>query len=137
MTFTYAVHTRVGIGIPKYRKYRKIPKFNSIEYWKCSIPKFQYYWILKKIPIPKFNNTEIFGIIPKIPKSQISLYAEKKYKKIQNFFSQIFFWTFFQQFLDFFREFPVFLGIFRYFRDSIPKISVLLNFGIGIFFSIQ
>ena len=25
----------------------EIPKFNSIEYWKCSIPKFQYYWIPK------------------------------------------------------------------------------------------
>ena len=32
--------------------------FNSIEYWKCSIPKFQYYWIPKKIPVLKFNNTE-------------------------------------------------------------------------------
>ena len=32
--------------------------FNSIEYWKCSIPKFQYYWIPKKVPIPKFNNTK-------------------------------------------------------------------------------
>ena len=32
--------------------------FNTIEYWKCSIPNFQYYWIPKKIPIPNFNNTK-------------------------------------------------------------------------------
>ena len=44
---------RVEIRILKYQKHRKIPKFNTIEYRKCSIPKFQYYWILKMF------NTEI------------------------------------------------------------------------------
>ena len=43
-------------GISGLLKIWVIP-FNSIEYWKCSIPKFQYYWIPKKIPIPIFLPT--------------------------------------------------------------------------------
>ena len=78
-----------------YRKNREIPKFNSIEYQKCSIPKFQYYWIpkvfnteisillnTKKISILKFNSTKILGISPDIPKN--TRYT-KKYLNVLHF----------------------------------------------------
>ena len=90
--------------------------FNIIEYWKCSIPKFQYYWIpkifnteisillnTKKILILKFNSTEIFGIIldiPKIPK--YTTFSAKETK----------FFCFSKNFWNFFGICSVFFGIF-------------------------
>ena len=69
--WSYVLGWGSGSRNTENRKYRKIPKFNSIEYRKCSIPKFQYYWILKifnteisilsntkKISIMKFNSTK-------------------------------------------------------------------------------
>ena len=50
------VCSRAGIGIPKYRKYREIPKFGIPKYWKFQYRKFQYYWI------PKMFSTE-FSIL--------------------------------------------------------------------------
>ena len=55
----------------------EILKFNSIEYWKRSIPKFQYYWIPKKFQywssiIPKFS-----VLLPKIPNFQMSWILRK------------------------------------------------------------
>ena len=78
----FLVHLGVFV-ISGISKISVIP-FNTIAYWKCPIPKFQYYWILKmsntkisillntedgqyrifntieieKISIPNFNNTE-------------------------------------------------------------------------------
>ena len=46
------------ISIPLKIENVQYRNFNTIEYWKCSIPNFQYYWIPKKIPIPNFNNTK-------------------------------------------------------------------------------
>ena len=94
----------MGIGIPKYRKYREIPKFNSIEYRKCSIPKFQYYWILKKFQYWSSILPKVSVLVPKIPKCQMSLILRKKIEKIF-FFSKIF------SILGYFRYFSVFFGI--------------------------
>ena len=107
----YKLHIRVGIGIPKYRKYREIPKFNSIEYRKCSIPNFQYYWILKKFQywssiIPKFS-----ALLPQIPNLQMSWILRKKNSK-KNFF---FFLVFFFKNSQYSWVFSIFFGIFRYF----------------------
>ena len=80
--------------------------FNTIEYWKCSIPKFQYYWIPKifnteisillnteKISILKFNSTKNFVISPDIPKTPKSTTFSAKEgnqfcfsKNLRNFF---------------------------------------------------
>ena len=44
-------------AILEWKCFSAIP-FNTIEYRNCSIPKFQYYWIPKIIPILNFNITE-------------------------------------------------------------------------------
>ena len=89
------VCTRVEIRIPKYRKYRKIPKFNSIEYQKFSIPKFQYYWIPKKIQywssiVPKFSvllYRKYLNVLHFQQKSQKKFVFPKCPKFFLNFFS--------------------------------------------------
>ena len=98
--------TRVGIRIPKYKKYREIPKFNSIEYRKCSIPKFQYYWIPKQIQywssiIPKFSI-----LVLKIPNFQTTWIMRIIFCK--NWRTDFFF--------KFFSKFSVFFGIFGIFQ---------------------
>jgi hypothetical protein len=99
------IWTRAGIGIPKYRKYREIPKFGIPKSRKFQYRNFQYYRI-PKISIPKFsilpnpenlnpeiqNSQLIFGIIPEIPKILKSAtfstkISKKKFlKRIQIFF---------------------------------------------------
>ena len=86
----------MGIGIPKYRKYREIPKFNSIEYRKCSVPKFQYYWILKKFQYWSSIVPKISVLFQKIPKFSKNVRNSKKIiqkfeKKIEYFFPNDFF----------------------------------------------
>ena len=103
--------TREGIGIPKYQKYREIPKFNSIEYRKCSIPNFQYYWILKKFQYWSSILPKVSVLVPKIPKCQMSLILRNKILK--KFKKYIFFQNFQYSWI-----FSVFFSIFR---DSIPK----------------
>ena len=46
--------TRAGIGIPKYRKYREIPKFGIPKYRKFQYWNFQYYRI-PKISVLEFS----------------------------------------------------------------------------------
>ena len=90
---------RVGIGIPKYRKYGEIPMFNNIEYRKCSIPKFQYYWILKKFQYWSSILPKVSVLVTKIPKFHRSLILREKKLRIW------FFWLFF-----------IILSILGYFR---------------------
>ena len=59
--------------------------FNTIEYWKCSIPNFQYYRIPKEFQyrssiLPKFS-----VLLPKYRKCLITTFSEKKCKKIKKF----------------------------------------------------
>ena len=77
---------------------------------------------IEKIPILKFNNTEIFGITTTNTELTDELnFKKKKFKKKFFFFFGIFFQKFsvFLGIFDIFRYFPVFSGIFR---DSILKI---------------
>jgi len=116
----------VGIGIPKYQKYWEIPKFNSIEYRKCSIPNFQYYWMLKTFQywssiIPKFSI-----LVPKIPNFPMSWILRIFVIFNLRFFFKIYcnlgYFRYISVFFGIFRYFPVFFGISGIFRDSIPKI---------------
>ena len=63
-------------GIPKI----SVIPFNTIEYWKCSIPKFQYYWILKMF------NSEI-SILLNIENFQYQNFNTIEYRK--NFNTEI------------------------------------------------
>ena len=60
-------------GILGILKLSVIP-FNTIEYWKCSILKFQYYWILKMC------NTEI-SILLNIENVQYRIFNTIEYRK--------------------------------------------------------
>ena len=104
----------MGIGIPKYRKYREIPKFNSIEYRKCSIPKFQYYWIPKKIQYWSSIILKFSILVLKIPNFQTTWIMRiifcKNWKT-----------DFFSNFFQDFQYSSVFLVFFGRFRDSILK----------------
>ena len=110
--FLYITLTRAGIGIPKSRKYREIPKFGIRKYQKFESRNFQYYWIPKilntefsillnteKNLISNFNNTENFGIITENTETSF----------INKIFFSFIFCIFFRYFL------LVFSGFFWYF----------------------
>ena len=96
----------------------EILKFNSIEYWKCSILIFQYYWIpkifnteisillnTKKVSILKFNSTKLFGISPDLPKiPKCTIFSAKE---IRQFCFSKNFWIFFDICLVFFGIFGI------------------------------
>ena len=132
LTFSCVTHGgiggRAGIGIPKYRKYREIPKFGIPKYRKFESRNFQYYWIPKilntefsillnteKYPIPNFNIQDYYR------KYRTTFTEKKEILFLKSFEISFYLLLVFLVSFDIFRYFSVFIGIEKFWY------SIVLN----------